>query len=172
MQTAINRYMSAPVISIGAWMDCDAARRIAARSRVHQMPVILADDLVGMVCECDLDGALSDTSVASLMRRPVVVVTLETNVRDAADMMLERGEDCLCVVDSALKLKGVLTRLDLVRAGVLPNESGRDRCAACGSHHHLPPAGELGLLAFCWNCLNQVQRTEPRDQYYTLGGSD
>jgi CBS-domain-containing membrane protein len=153
-------------------MDADAARRIAARSNVHQMPVILAGDLVGIVCECDLEWAPPESPVANVMRRPVVAVTLETGADDVADMMIERGEDCLCVVDSALRLKGVVTRLDLVRAGVLPNESGRDRCAACGSHHHLPPAGEGLLLAICWNCQNQAERNGPRDPYDTLGGSD
>jgi CBS domain-containing protein len=96
---------------------------------VRHFPVFDGEKLVGVIDQDDLLHA----SMASLVRHPkdkvraalgtvavkdfmkaAITVARETSIYDAARMMVDRGIECLLVVDGD-KLVGVVTRSDLLR---------------------------------------------------------
>jgi CBS domain-containing protein len=103
--------------------------RMAARQFRH-LPVVDQGALVGLVTQRDLFKAamssamgygektqqtfLQSVLVKEIMVYPVVTVTPEISVAEAADMMMQRGIGCLPVVVGA-KLVGIVTKTDLLR---------------------------------------------------------
>jgi acetoin utilization protein AcuB len=97
--------------------------------QVRHFPVCDGEKLVGIIDQDDLLHA----SMASLVRHPqdkvraalgavaikdfmkaAIKVARETSIYDAARLMVDRGIECLLVVDGE-KLVGVVTRSDLLR---------------------------------------------------------
>lgn len=99
---------------------CVEADRAAAREGVHRLLVVDRGLLVGIVCRHDLESALSDR-VADHMRRDVYIIDAEATLGDAAAAMYALDVGCLPVTRGKA-LVGILTRGDLVRAG-LPEET-------------------------------------------------
>lgn len=102
----------------------DAARKMAEndvgsvivvdkydRSRV--VGVLTESDIVKRVVARGLNP--SETLVEEVMTRNPIIVEEDTPLRVAADIMRERGIGHLPVVDKAGRLKGVITRTDIVR---------------------------------------------------------
>jgi CBS domain-containing protein len=103
--------------------------RMAARQLRH-LPVVEQGALVGLVTQRDLFKAamssamgygektqqtfLQTVLVKEIMVYPVITVTPETSVAEAADMMMQRGIGCLPVVERE-KLVGIVTKTDLLR---------------------------------------------------------
>lgn len=98
--------------------------------RVRHMPVVVKGRLVGIVTQRDLFRAamssvlqfraraerewLEHISVAEVMTKDVVTARSDWTVRQAVDVMLERGFGCLPVVDDEALL-GLLTETDCLR---------------------------------------------------------
>jgi acetoin utilization protein AcuB len=98
-------------------------------AHVRHFPVLDGDRLAGIINQDDLLHA----SMASLLRRPkeppraalgtvtvkevmkpATTVAPETRIRDAARDMVDRGIECLLIMDGN-KLVGLVTRTDLLR---------------------------------------------------------
>ena len=98
-------------------------------AHVRHFPVLDGEKLVGVIDQDDLLHA----SMAALVRHPkdkvrealgavaikdfmkaATTVPGETSIYDAASMMVDRGIECLLIVDGD-KLVGVVTRSDLLR---------------------------------------------------------
>jgi predicted transcriptional regulator len=126
------------------------ALAVAREHAIEHLLVTEADELTGVVCTCDLVRAPSDARVASCMKTPVVCVEGTTSLADAAAIMRSRRVGCLPVTAGRL-LVGIVTRVDLKRAGV-PSELYAASCASCGSQHHVAPAAQRGV-PFCQECL-------------------
>ena len=103
--------------------------RMAAKQLRH-LPVLEQGEVVGMVTQRDLfKAAMSSTMgygakaqqaylqsvrVKEIMTYPVVTVSPDTSVAEAAEMMITIGIGCLPVVD-AQQLIGIVTKTDLLR---------------------------------------------------------
>jgi CBS domain-containing protein len=129
------------------------ARDALAFAREHDVEHLLvseSDNLVGVLCTCDLARAPSKQPVSKCMKSPAVTVEGTDSLRDAAALMRARRVGCLPVTAGGL-LMGIVTRADFQRAGV-PSNLFAAECASCGAHHHLAPASERGV-PFCVECL-------------------
>lgn len=98
-------------------------------THVRHFPVMDGDRLAGIVGQDDLLHAsmaalvrqpkrtlrkvLGDVAVKDLMK-PATTIASETSIHDAAEIMVERGIECLLVLDDG-KLVGLVTRTDLLR---------------------------------------------------------
>jgi len=98
-------------------------------TQVRHFPVMDGDRLAGMVNQDDLLHA----SMAALVRqpkktlrkvlgtvavkdfmKPATTIASDASIHDAAERMVERGIECLLVLDEG-KLVGLVTRTDLLR---------------------------------------------------------
>jgi CBS domain-containing protein len=114
--------------------------RMAARQLRH-LPIVEQGELVGLVTQRDLFKAtmssamgygektqqtfLQNVLVKEIMVYPVITVTPETSVAEAADMMMQRGIGCLPVVEGE-QLVGIVTKTDLLRClRIMSTEAAR-----------------------------------------------
>lgn len=108
------------------------ALRLLAEHRVTALPVLGADRVVGVVSEADLvrdllppdprAQAIPSTDVpdrprvvADVMSTHVLTTHPETDLADAVELLTSSSAKCLPVVDHHDRLRGVLSRSDVVR---------------------------------------------------------
>lgn len=124
-------WMSAPAVVARDSMKLPEARQLLAELNIRRLPVVdAAGELVGIVTEGDInrisdgpDGDLAeynlyhrvkDLPVREFMRRPVLTVTPQTRLREAAQIMIEHHIHGVPVVIGT-KVVGVVTVSDLLR---------------------------------------------------------
>jgi CBS domain-containing membrane protein len=115
--------MSRRVTTVGTATPIEELRELMRDHRIHHLPV-LADDgtLLGLVSHrdllaCDRDarpGGGEPLVAARVMSSPAEVIAPDTDVRRAAEIMLDRRYGCLPVVEAG-RLVGILTESDFVR---------------------------------------------------------
>jgi len=123
--------MTVRVIAVGPDDDLANLRDLLYRHRIRHMPVVdEVGALVGLVSHRDLlqsslftaesSGGVPSRSVlaryrvAEMMTTDVVAVDPETDIRMAAEIMLNKKLGCLPVVEGP-RLVGILTEADFVR---------------------------------------------------------
>jgi acetoin utilization protein AcuB len=89
--------------------------RVAARSGARHLLVLDDDNLVGVVCRCDLEGAPPDEPVSERMTVPVFTVRPDAPLAEAVLTLRDCRIGCLPVAAGGMLL-GVLTAED-VRSG-------------------------------------------------------
>jgi acetoin utilization protein AcuB len=110
------------------------ARARLDRHRIRHLPVIEDDRLVGIVTDRDIRSVasalpLERLRVGDVMSRPVITVTPETQVQEAAKLMLAHRIGGLPVVKAGT-LVGIITETDLLEAFVeIVEASTLDRIA-------------------------------------------
>jgi len=156
-------------ITIGPDVHAANAEHLSALRSVHHLLVMDGYKLVGIVCPCDLYSASAQASVSEYMHRAPITIDDQETAEAAWDVMAAHGVGCLPVTDWTGSLRGVITRRDLRRAGIV----GPDkilRCAACGSTHGLRPSVQEDVL-FCVRCLDGSGPCSDIDEVFiTLGG--
>jgi CBS domain-containing protein len=138
---------------------------------VHHVIVTHRDgELMGMLCACDLEEAWPDARVRDCMSACPLFTGPTESLAAVAATMENFGVGALPIVDTHGELVGIVTRSDLRAHGVLPNQPGVDRCAACGSSHKLCPK-RANEPCFCRTCV-EVGRSASEDPNVMLGGGD
>ena len=124
-------WMSAPPVVARDTMTLPQARQLLAELNIRRLPVVNVDDeLVGIVTEGDInrisdsgEGDLAeyniyyrvkDLPVREFMRRPVLTVTPETRLSEAARIMIANHIHGVPVVIGK-RVAGVVTVSDLLR---------------------------------------------------------
>ena len=126
----VREIMSTDVEVIGRNDNLRIVEERMATRQLRHLPVLEQGELVGLVTQRDLFKAamssvmgygekaqkafLQSVRVKEIMVYPVITVTPETSVAEAADMMMQRGIGCLPVVERE-KLVGIITKTDLLR---------------------------------------------------------
>ena len=121
--------MSAEVEVVGRNDDLSQVEDLMAAKKLRHVPVLENDELVAIVSQRDLFKAMMSSAmgygekarkaylhsvrVKEIMTYPVVTVAPYTSVREAADLMLQKGIGCLPVIDGT-KLVGIITKTDLL----------------------------------------------------------
>lgn len=164
----VGNVMSRPVVTIAPDNSVADALAIASEHGVDYLPVVDGDTLEGLVCVQDLDDERLDADVGGVMRAPAVTVPVGASLARALEQMDRHATGCVLAISGGL-LAGVLTRGDLIRAG-LPEEDviGGRRCSACGSFRHVRQTPRSGLF-LCSECLG---RTDVRGREDELGVGD
>lgn len=131
--------MSAPVTTVPDTAAVSAAAEILVDSGFTALPVVDLDGaLIGIVTEADLlrdqippdprvhgrriRAPLPPMTVAEVMTTPVESLTPAADAADATLMMLDERIRCIPVVDGHA-IVGIVTRRDLLRAGVVRSDS-------------------------------------------------
>lgn len=124
--------MSHPVITVTPTTTAVEAARLLCANGFTSLPVVDGPGLAGIVTEADLigepirpeprpDDGLAPSPPAALVRdvmtTPVESLTPDADLRAIARIMLDVHIRCLPVVDG-LRVVGVVTRRDLLRAGL------------------------------------------------------
>jgi CBS domain-containing protein len=145
-RTTVSTVMSRDPVYVPPEATVRSASSLVAQQKSNHLIVSDNGNIVGILCTCDLERARGDTLVSQCMRAPVVTVQGGTLVDDAAELMREKSVGSLPVLAGNLVL-GIVTRSDLVRAGV-PGASIGTACATCGSEQH-----RRSETPFCAECL-------------------
>jgi CBS domain-containing protein len=138
-----------PVV-IGPETVAWSAEHLAEQRGVHYLLVVDSYALQGVVCLCDLSLASASAPVKSCMHPLPTTVDDQATAMEAAELMSHCQIGCLPVVDWSGGLRGIVTRHDLKRAGIL-DEDVRT-CASCGSTHGLTDVSGEGDIQLCFRC--------------------
>jgi CBS domain-containing protein len=129
--------------------------QILSQGRVHHLPVIEEDRLVGIISTLDLaklgicpleDGQMLareflDTrlSVGQVMQRNVISISDRASVRDAARMLSAGGFHGLPVVNEGKRLVGIVTSTDLIAylLDVLSTPAALAAAGGIAPHEHV-----------------------------------
>ena len=152
----ISEVMSVFPVTVEADGPAREALATAELHGIHHLVVVDGSELVGVVCRCNLEPAGPFDAVARCMRSPAVTVLDARPVEDAARMLTDLGIGCLPVLNDEGALLGIVTRRDLRHAGALPDLPGVDRCARCGTGHHLRPPRCPDDQVVCFHCDNEL----------------
>jgi CBS domain-containing protein len=136
--------MSVDVVTVSPETPLKDAAALLARHGISGLPVVEGEAVVGVVSEADVvirstgrresrgllgalfggdrdDENLAGATVKDAMSSPAVTIAPGRQVAEAARVMVERRVNRLPVVDDS-QLVGIVTRADLVRAFVRPDE--------------------------------------------------
>lgn len=161
--------MSVFPVTVDVAIPAHEALATAELHGIHHMLAIDGRELAGVVCRCDLSAARASDAVARCASAPVTTVLASASVELAARSFTTLGIGCLPVVDDDGALLGIVTRRDLRRAGALPDTPGVDRCAQCGTSHHLRPPRCPDEPVVCFHCDSE-QRHQPSSGVRPVSG--
>lgn len=132
------------VISVTPNTTMPEARKLMEGNDIRRLPVIVGDELVGIVTLLDILRAapspatslsvweinylLDKMTVAELMTSPVLTVTPDTDLHDVARMMLGHKIGGLPVVEDG-RVVGIITESDIFRVmvGILEDDTEQPR---------------------------------------------
>lgn len=122
--------MSRDVVTIGAGESLDVAEQMMKAGRIHHLPVVSGERLIGVVTQADLLRASisvlaepTPSEERALMRGTLVSMVMATNVYTvapdtpalrAAEMLRRHHFGCLPVLDGQ-RLVGIVTEGDFVK---------------------------------------------------------
>jgi CBS domain-containing protein len=122
--------MSTDVEVVGRNDNLSQVEELMIAKKLRHVPVVENGELVAIVSQRDLFKAMMSSTmgygekaqkaylhsvrVKEMMTYPVVTVTPDTAVGEAANLMLRKGIGCLPVMDGAT-LVGIITKTDLLR---------------------------------------------------------
>lgn len=122
--------MSSPVITIPPRMRLPAIKLVMKHKRIHRLPVVAGDKLIGIITlgdvrnafpsDAPIIGAFESTYVLmqvraeALMRTGVITITPDVPLACAARLFLRHCISGLPVVDDT-RLVGIITKSDLCR---------------------------------------------------------
>lgn len=115
--------MSHPAITVTPETSAAAAAALLCEHGFTGLPVVDGSELVGIVTEADLldSDAPPATRVRDVMTAPVESLTPDADRADIVRIMRDVRIRCLPVVEG-LRVVGVVTRRDLLRAGAEPTD--------------------------------------------------
>ena len=152
--------MGTEIITLPSDTVVASARRVVKEKGAQQALVMDEGTLAGIVCRSDLQNADLDAPVATCMSSPVICVPPDTSLRDAADIMDANDLECLPVVTGAF-LVGIVTRKDLLLAGIEGSAEEVESCEVCGQVEDVTEmeAGQAALPLFlCGMCRGRMSR--------------
>lgn len=151
--------MSPVPMAVAPDTDPRWAEDIAKMNDICHLLVISGQQLVGVVCVCDLWWATHRTHVGDLMSTPVLTTAPDVTLVNACHKMQLKDVGCLPVM-AGDNVCGVVTRGDAIRTGQ-PEISALNRlCVSCGSHHHVRRVAYSEQPVLCLRCITNKNPDE------------
>ncbi len=107
------------------------ARRILLDNDIARMPVVNEGKVVGIVSDCEIAFAFAkikksfslgqqhyrirELLVKDVMKKNVVTLPEDATIKDAADLMIKQDIGCIPIIDNKDKVRGMVTRTDLLK---------------------------------------------------------
>jgi CBS domain-containing protein len=126
----VKEIMSTAVVVVGRNDTLSQVEDLMVTNKLRHVPVVENGKLVAIMSQRDLFKAMMSSTmgygekaqkaylhsvrVKEAMTYPVVTVTPDTSVGEAADLLVHKGIGCLPVVEDT-HLVGVVTKTDLLR---------------------------------------------------------
>src|SRR4051794_37806803 len=126
----IGNLMTDEVVRVGHRASSEEVGALLERHRIGGLPVVDEDDKVlGVITGTDLAGGAAPADsvlpAGQLMSRPAVTVRPQDTIVDAARSMARHRVERLPVVDEEAGLIGIVTRRDLLRVFLRPDDEIR-----------------------------------------------
>lgn len=122
----VSQYMSRRVITIGPETEFHRAFDLMHSHRIHHLPVVDSEQVVGIVAERDLllaaaNFGSAEVPVAEIMKHPPVCVSENVQLKHAARLLVLNHIGCLPVLNASKDLVGIITETDIfkIAAGIL-----------------------------------------------------
>lgn len=122
----VSQYMSRSVLTIAPQTEFHRAFDLMHSRRIHHLPVVEGDRLVGIIAERDLllaaaNFGSAEVPVAEIMRNAPVCVSESAQLRQAARLLVVNHIGCLPVLSKRKVLVGIITETDIfkITAGML-----------------------------------------------------
>jgi CBS domain-containing protein len=118
----VKELMTIDVTTVRSTTPIKEAAALLAEHRISGLPVVDADrHVLGVLSERDIIE-LAGKTAGEAMSAPALTIGANRSVTEAVATMLDRNVKRLPVVDGEGLLVGIVTRADLVRAFVRPDE--------------------------------------------------
>jgi CBS domain-containing protein len=107
------------------------ARRILLDNDIGRIPVVNEGKVVGVIADREIAFAFAkikksfsmgqqhhqirELLVKDVMKKNVITVPGDVTVKDTADLMIKQGVGCIPIVDKNEKIRGMVTRTDLLK---------------------------------------------------------
>ncbi len=127
--TLVSEAMNRAVVTVAPDALVRDATAVARRTGADHLVVLDGEDLVGILCTCDLAASRPEEFVHECMTIPVLTVRPDASLDDAAATLADCDVGCLPVALGGLLL-GTVSDAELERAGV------RGCAARRHCHHH------------------------------------
>jgi acetoin utilization protein AcuB len=151
----VSKVMTRRVVAVTPATRVLTAEWVAARRGVHHLLVVDEDRVAGVLGATDLREASAEAEVASCMTTPAIGIHPQATTGEAATLLRERAIGCLPVLANG-RLVGILTRRDLLRAGLPVEEIAAPACVACQATEHVRVDERLGDVPFCADCIERA----------------
>jgi acetoin utilization protein AcuB len=115
--TLVSDAMNRSLVTVPPDAPVSDAVALVRRTGAEHVLVMEDQNLVGILCACDLRGAPPEEPVCDRMTVPVLMVRPEASVQEAATTLCTCGVGCLPVACGGLIL-GTVSEAEIVRAGV------------------------------------------------------
>ena len=122
----VSQYMSRPVLTIAPDTEFHRAFDLMHSRRIHHLPVVEGDRVVGIIAERDLllaaaNFGSAEVPVAEIMRRTPVCVSEDAPLKQAAQLLVVNHIGSLPVLSTDKVLVGMITETDIfkIAAGML-----------------------------------------------------
>ena len=127
----IKKIMITPVITVKPDDRVIHARRLLIDHNIARLPVVEEGKVVGIIADREIAFAfatlrksislghqqnrLRNLLVKDIMRSPAITARDNITIRDAAELMIKHEIGCLPIVGGNNKIKGIVTRTDLLK---------------------------------------------------------
>lgn len=122
----VSQYMTRQVVTIGPETEFHRAFDLMRGRRIHHLPVVEGDRVIGMVAERDVllaaaNYGSAEVPVGEIMRGPAVCVSENAQLKEAARLLVTHHIGSLPVLKAGKVLAGIITETDIfkIAAGML-----------------------------------------------------
>jgi CBS domain-containing protein len=119
----VSEIMSSPVITAS---ESESIKSIAQKMNKYHIDSIIISDKsnapIGLITESDIVGKLLAkkrnllfAKAKHVMSKPVVTISKDVSLEEAAKLMVDRRIKKLCVIDEQNKIAGIITESDIIK---------------------------------------------------------